>query len=395
MATDYWLILPLFAAVAAGWWLGRRQLDAVHQAEKLQHSLSREYFIGLDQLIGEQTDAAIESFIRVLEVNSETIPAHLALAKLLRRKGEIEQAVGIHQRLLARPDLGDTDFARIQIALAKDYQALGLFDRAENLLHDIIQRSTDPNVKSGAQLLLVKLYEREREWQSALDVAKQLDSARVAGIRTELAHYCCELALESEAQGAPSESEHWFRRAQAFDESCPRVSLIRADLYMRQNLWGKAAKSLRQVLSQNTRFVPETIALLERCYTEMSRVDEFEHYLKECLNRAPSATVIMALARCISQRSDVYAAGKFLTEELKKRPSVKGFNLLIDLHIAYGSSSARQSLTVLRGLTGQLEQSKPKYNCGHCGFSGRELHWQCPSCKQWGTTGPIQGLEGE
>lgn len=395
MPADYWLILPLFVAVAAGWWLGRRQLSAAYQAEKLQQTLSREYFVGLDQLINEQTDEAIESFIRALEINSDTIPVHLTLAKLLRRKGEIEQAVSIHQRLLARPDLTDTDFVRIQIALAKDYQSLGLLDRAENLLRDIIQRSKDADVRGGAQLLLIKLYEQEREWQSALDAARQLAPTRRADIQTELAHYCCELAREHEVQGRVGEAEALLRKAHGFDAECPRVSLVRADLLIRRQQWGKAVKALHQVLLQDTRFVPETIALLERCYTELNRPDEFACYLKKCLKTAPSATVIMALARCISQRRDVYAAGRFLTEELKKRPSVKGFNLLIDLHIAYGSSSARQSLTVLRGLTGQLEQSKPKYQCGHCGFSGRVLHWQCPSCRQWGTTEPVQGLEGE
>lgn len=123
--------------------------------------------------------------------------------------------------------------------------------------------------------------------------------------------------------------------------------------------------------------------------------NELDAYLRTCLREAPSASVILALADRIWRTKDVYAAGKFLTEELKKRPSIRGFNRLIDMHIDYGSRSARQSLSVLRGLTGQLEQSKPIYQCNHCGFAGRTLHWQCPSCKQWGTTGPIQGLEGE
>ena len=396
MSVDYLMIVPLFLAVAAGWWLGRSQSNASSRTDALnEQRLSREYFVGLDHLINEETDEAIESFIRALEINSDTIPAHLALAKLFRRKGEIDRAVGIHQRLLARPDLSNTDFIRIQTALARDYQALGLLDRAENLLRDIMRQRSEGEAAERAHYMLIKLYEQEQEWASALEVASQLKQQASTAVRAELAHYCCELALASRKKGDLDAAQRFLRDAAAQDPDCCRISLIRAELFMEQQQWRKAAKALQKVLEQDARFVPETIAPLEQCYAAMDKRDELEKYLRTCLDQAPSATVIIALAECINRRKDVLAAGQFLTDELRKRPSVKGFNRLIDLHIEYGSDSARQSLTVLRGLTGQLEQSKPRYQCGHCGFSGRLLHWQCPSCRQWGTTGPIQGLEGE
>ncbi len=395
MLSDYLLIIPLFLAVGAGWWLGRTQILSRQAAVPTVADLSREYFIGLDHLINENTDEAIESFIRALEINSDTIPAHLALAKLFRRKGEVDRAVGIHQKLLARPDLQEADFLRIQMALARDYDALGLLDRAENLLLDIIQRATDAEARRKALLLLIKLYEKEREWQQALDAARQLQAVDLVEVQHELAHYCCERAEAVQREGDLTAADQYLRRALAYDSVCYRASLIRARMQMAQSRWRPAIKTLKQVLQQNVLFVPETVAPLAQCYQALGAEDEFEAYLRQCLKEAPSATVIMALAEMIWQRKDVYAAGKFLTEELKKRPSIRGFNRLIDMHIDYGSRSARQSLSVLRGLTGQLEQSKPIYQCNHCGFAGRTLHWQCPSCKQWGTTGPIQGLEGE
>lgn len=394
MNADYLLIIPLFLAVGAGWWLGRLQSRAQRQEQERKTSLNREYFIGLDYLINEQTDEAIESFIRALEINSDTIPAHLTLAKLFRRKGDVERAVGIHQKLLARPDLSHQDFLRIQMALARDYDALGLLDRAEKLLSDIVQQADTQEMRRKAQTLLIKLYEKEGEWQQALDTASQLQTRELREIRHELAHYCCELAQQEMAANSAG-AEHFLRQALLYDPDCARASLIRAQLQMESGRWRQAIRSLKQVLDQDVLLVSETIPLLERCYTELNALAEFGGYLRACLSKAPSASVIIALADHIGQQEGMHAAGTFLTEELKKRPSIKGFNRLIDLHIEYGSSSARQSLTVLRGLTGQLEQRKPVYQCNHCGFAGRTLHWQCPSCKQWNSIRPIQGLEGE
>lgn len=134
---NYVLIVPLVIAIAIGWFLGRRERQS--KASRPQTSLSSEYFTGLDYLLNEKVDEAIESFIRALEINSDTIPAHLSLAKLFRRKGDVDRAIQIHQKLLARPDLTRSDFMRIQMALARDYYAVGLLDRAENLLQEIIK----------------------------------------------------------------------------------------------------------------------------------------------------------------------------------------------------------------------------------------------------------------
>ncbi len=396
MLADYLLIIPLFLAVAAGWLLGKRaSKPRLSSPRPRETQLSQEYFTGLDYLMNEQTDEAIESFIRALEINSDTVPAHLALAKLFRRKGDIDRAVGIHQRLLARPDLSQSDFIHIQMALAKDYQALGLLDRAENLLHDIIRQSEDVVQRTQAQLSLIKLYAQEREWLQALNVARQMSPGSLEAIRPELAHYNCELAVQCFASGDNAAAESHLRDALRQDARCCRVNLLRAEQQQRDGQWLQAIKSLQRIFLQDPRLVSETLTPMRVCFTELDRLDEYEDYLRQCLAEAPSASVIIELSEQIREREGEQAAGLFLTDELRKHPTVKGFNRLIDLHLAYGSSSAQQSLTVLRGLTGQLEQSKPKYQCNQCGFAGQVLYWQCPSCRHWGSTGPIQGLEGE
>ncbi|MCO4756903.1 MAG: lipopolysaccharide assembly protein LapB [Oceanospirillaceae bacterium] len=394
---NYLLIVPLFIAVAVGWWLGRRERQArsKEQSKRLYSNISRDYFTGLDYLLNERTDEAIESFIKALEVNSDTIPAHIALAKLFRRKGDVDRAIQIHQNLLARPDLDRSEFLRVQMALARDYYAIGLLDRAENLLLEIIRQRPMRETLVKAQRLLISLYEKEAEWEKALTAADQLATDERKLLSRELAHYCCELAEALIARHQYNEAQGYLRRSEIYDPNGIRGCLISARIAMDQSQWKLAIKHLKLAVDRDPVFVSETLDLLRRCYDHLAAEKELNAYLKRCMVNAPSTSVTLAVAEQIKDEQGLYVAGSFITEELKKRPSVKGFNRLIDMHIEHGAESARDSLRVLRGLTGQLELSKPVYRCNNCGFSGKSLLWQCPSCKKWSTTKPIQGLEGE
>ncbi|MBR9884678.1 MAG: lipopolysaccharide assembly protein LapB [Oceanospirillales bacterium] len=398
MGLDPLLLLLLVAAIGIGWSLGRWQYGETSRrstASPPNSDLSREYFQGLDHLMSDRTDEAIESFVRALEINSDTIPAHLALARLLRRKGDVDRAIRVHQTLLARPGLSHQDFIRIQMALARDYEAIGLLDRAENLLNEIIRDNPGPEMKAQALKLLVKLYEKEGEWQQALNSGRKLDAASRSGITVALSQYCCELAEANLSRRQWREAEYTLQEALSLNPESVRPNLLMAKIAMEREDWKGAIKALRAVREQEPLLVSETIDMLSRCYEKIRRLGEYESYLEACMVHAPSTTVLLARAELIRERDGVVAAGLFITEELKSRPSVRGFNRLIDLHLEYGSSSARESLSVLRGLTGQLEQSKPIYQCVRCGFAGRILHWHCPSCREWDSTRPIQGLEGE
>ena len=219
---EYLFIIPLFAAVAIGWLLGRRQ----NNKQPSQNTLQQEYFRGLDFLLSEKTDEAIDSFIRALEINSDTIPAHIALAKLFRKKGDVERAIQIHQSLLARSNLSHDDFMRIQMALARDYYAVGLLDRAENLLIEIRSQRPDADVRQNAAALLIKLYAKEKEWQQALDVAQQLSTLELQGLDVELSHYCCELAERYMASQRYRHAMSKLNEAFSFDKNSVRASLL-------------------------------------------------------------------------------------------------------------------------------------------------------------------------
>ena len=384
------LLILLLIAVAAGWGVARWQ-----QNRQTKNSLPDAYLSGLDYLIDNRTEEAIESFIEALEVNSDTLSAHIALAKLLRRKGDVDRAVRIHEKLLSRPGLSQFDRQRVNLALALDYHALGLLDRSEESLNTLLDEAKDSQLRVRALRLLIRLYEQEAEWQRALDVAQQLPAAERELLKVELSHYLCERAEQLMAEGEAEGARQRLEQALNEDAACVRANLTLARILQQQSQWRASIHALQQVAQQDPQFIPETLRGLRRAYEAC----EDEAGFRICLNRLqeahPSTSAMLALAEQKRDREGVLSAGLFITEALKSRPSVKGFNRLIDMHLEYGSSSARESLMSLRSLTQQLEISKPIYRCGQCGFAGRNLVWQCPSCRQWGSIRPIFGLEGE
>lgn len=384
------LLILLSVALAIGWGIARWQ---IRQAGR--YTLPDAYLTGLDHLIDNRTEEAIESFIEALEVNSDNLSAHIALAKLLRRKGDVDRAVRIHESLLSREGLSDVDRQRVQLALARDYFALGLLDRAESALTELLKVTRDRVVRGRAMNLLIRLYEQEGEWQDALNVADQLEPQDRRKLSVELAHYLCERAEQLISQGDIEQARRLLESALQQDKGCVRASLSLARILQKQAQWRASIHALQQVSQQDPQFIPETLGALRRAYDACNDEAGLRHYLEALQTEHPSTSVMLALAELKRDREGVLAAGIYITEALKLRPSVKGFNRLIDMHLEYGSSSARESLMSLRGLTQQLELSKPIYRCGHCGFAGRKLAWQCPSCRRWGSIRPIQGLEGE
>lgn len=392
---DDWLVFSVVVvALIVGWLLGNRSRSQ-QTRPAMPAPLHDEYFVGLNYLLSDRTDEAIDAFIRALEVNSETIPAYLALARLFRRKGDVERAIKVHQSLLARPDLSRSDSLKVQIALAKDYDAIGLLDRAETLLSDIVRQDPPVSTRNHTLRLLIKLYEKEREWFKATQASALLEPQARAEIAHEVAHYYCERAAHQINSDDLNEAQRLLEKAASTDPNCVRTSMLLAQLQMTHKDWKLAIKHLQRVEKQDVAFVSETVSMMRRCHDELGTNDELLRYFEHCMSVAPSASVMLAIAELIKEDRGAYAAGAYITDELKHYPTIKGFNRLIDLHLSYGGESARDSLRTLRSLTGTLEMTKPRYRCQNCGYAGKVLLWHCPSCRKWSSTKPVQGLEGE
>lgn len=391
MADPLYLV-PLMLALGCGWWLGRRE-RARRRQEALPERLHDAYFNGLTRLIDNDAEGAIEHFVEALKRDSGMIRLRLALGTLFRQRGEIQRATQLHQDILAAPDLGVDEAREVKTALAEDYLAAGLHDRAEHLLSELVKGRDDP-FREVAGRLLLRLFEREREWRKALELAGRFRFAK-AEDRVAVAHYCCELAEEEANADQGVAAVRLAEKALEWDPDCVRASLFLADWHMAQGQWRDAVRPLRRIESQAPGFVSEAIPRLVACYRQLDQPQALRAALEEGLDRAPSTTALLALADILAEERGDYQAASFMTDQLKRRPTVKGFNRLIDFHLQFAEGEARESLMVLRGLSGQLLQAKPRYRCRRCGFSGKQLHWQCPGCRAWGTLAPIQGLEGD
>jgi lipopolysaccharide assembly protein B len=382
-----WLLLPV--AAASGWFMARRSAT---RGTQRGGELSSEYFKGLNYLLNEQPDEAIEVFIRMLEVDSDTVETHLALGNLFRRRGEVDRAIRIHQNLIARPTLSKQQRTEALLELGQDYMRAGLFDRAESLFQELVE-NTAHLVPALQQLLAI--YQQEKDWEQAVATARQLGVASGKPMNATIAQFYCELGEDARRSHDTARAQQMIKRALAYDKLCVRASIMQGDMAREAGDLRGAIRFYRRVEEQDIEFLPEVIGPMRRCYEEQGNVDAMIDYLQRVLDRYEGVSPMLTLADLIFRRDGEPAAAAFVAEQLKRRPSVRGLERLIELNLSHSEGSARDNLLILRELVGQLLEHKPIYKCLHCGFTGKVLHWQCPSCKRWNVTKPIHGVQGE
>ncbi|HCR97226.1 MULTISPECIES: lipopolysaccharide assembly protein LapB [Halomonas] len=397
---DVMLLGLLLVAIAIGFGLGIRYAAQRHRRAPTAppSQLSREYFVGLNYLLNEQPDEAINTFISALDVNSDTVDTHIALGKLFRTRGEADKAVSIHQNLLARPALSHGTNERIQLELARDFIALGVHDRAQRLLHSLLEQSTDDDRRYAAKQLLVDLLEREKEWQTALEVIQPLLKQH-PGMRRPASHWLCELAIEEIQQSSRALAKKHLKKALLLDERCIRATLLLADLEMDNGHYGRAIERLDHIPEQDAAHIPTMLPTLQRAYARNDDIAGLEKHLYRLLGQAPYTSVIVMLGELIHQRDGVDTAIELTGNWLRDAPSLGGLDYLLDLYVESQKLSGRTApdtrLSLLKYHTDALLKDRPRHQCRRCGFTSDALAWQCPSCRRWGTTKPITGVEGE
>lgn len=388
---DFALLGLILAAILIGYLLGRR--DQYRRSQNQDRTLSKDYFVGLNYLLNEQTDEAIETFIKVLDINNDAVDTYLALGSLFCRRGEVEKSIRVHQDLLARPSLTPSQSMRVQLALAKDYFSAGLLDRAEAILVDVSRQNNAFRDEALEQLLTV--YEREREWHSAIDVAEQLRRSQGEEYAVYLAHYYCEQA-EIELRGNNRvATRRAIRNAFARDKNSVRASLLLGQIEFEEGNYKESMKVLQRVSRQNMDYISLSIPLLEMISERLGWRNNLGSYLARCLNERPTSAIILAMTRMLLKEQGEQRAIEFLTSQLEKYPTLKGVNVLIDLQIRSRQLHGEGSLQLIYRLTEKILESRPVYSCINCGFFGEKIHWRCPSCHSWQTVKPIQGIEGE
>jgi lipopolysaccharide assembly protein B len=383
-----WLLLPV--AAASGWLAAQRNIR--RDINSNNFNLSSDYFKGLNYLLNEQPDKAIDVFIKLIDVDSDTVETHLALGALFRRRGEVDRAIRIHQNLIARSTLDAQQRTNAVVELAHDYRRAGLLDRAESLFTELTEIA-EHQVYAYRQLL--DIYQQEHEWNKAIQVATALQRVSGENVRPLIAHYYCELADNARQQANYEQAQQATRTAIGIDSHCVRASLLEGQLAIDIGDFAAAVLAFRRIEKQDALYLSEVIYPLQTCYQIIGQQHEFKKFLQYILERYGGITPMLVLADILRQEIGEQQATDFIVKQLHKRPSIRGLDHLLDLALAHTGSITYEHLLLLKGVTKQLLKNKPIYKCHHCGFTGKTLHWQCPSCKQWNTIKPIHGIEGE
>jgi lipopolysaccharide assembly protein B len=383
-AADTFLLLILFAAAAGlGWYFARRSTERRFAGGPRQ--VSAEYFQGLNYLLNEEPDKALEVFIRMVDMDADTVDTHFALGALFRRRGETERAIKVHQNLVARPDLPREARARALNELGEDYFKAGLFDRAEQVYTQVARGTAQ---REQGLRGLVRIYELQRDWEKAINAMDQLVAISREASGEVVAHYCCELAQDALGRGDLNAARHWLKRAQGADRNTVRGAMMRAAVAQREGDYRLEVRLYEQALERDGGFLVDVLPELRRSYAELGKPEAFERWLGDALLRHPEWRPGVAYAAITDGGFDDPITRQCIADFISSNPILTDIleTLLPTLENKGGQEAAMRRIS--RAMR-RIAKGSPAYRCGVCGFSGNVLYWQCPSCRSWDTTRPV------
>lgn len=379
-----WL-LPL--AALSGWYVARRTTS---KPTATSHGrLSSDYLRGLNHLVNDEPDRAIEVFVRVLDVDNDTVETHMAMGNLFRRRGEVERALRIHQNLVARKNIKSRFRNQARFEAAQDYLQAGMLDRAEDLGLELVKQGV---FLQPALEHLIKIYEKEREWSRAMETSQRWESISGQSRHPIKAHYLCELSEEARQAGNEARARKYLRNAIAEDRNCARASILLGALEQGKENWEAAIQAYRRVLWQDQNYLTEVLEPLERCYDAIGNPEALREFLEEAAYRYEGAAPRIALARLLNDLHRPEEAARELSEYLQLTPNWAGFYYLVQLTGTADNEPLSGPLQSLRTTLGRMIDKAAHYQCTHCGFSERVLQWQCPRCGRWGSITPLKDL---
>ena len=382
-----WLLLPV--AAASGWYAAYKTM----QPKPVKRALTADYFQGLNYLINDQPDKAIEVLSRMIESDNETVDTHITLGSLFRRRGEADRAIRLHQAVVNKLGVGDDHRAHAMLELSHDYVRAGLLDRAEALLQELVDH---PLRGEAALRLLLSVLQIEKEWEKAIEVAHKLQERSGDNLQPIIAHYHCELAEQAHARhDTPRRSRHLEQALEA-DSRCVRASLLESRAAADAGELTDAIRALQRVANQDAAFISETLEPLTHLYFRTGQRAELVNYLEEVLRTYADVSAALKLSQVMEEQRGSHDAGLYIASLLTKIPSLRALHRLVDLTLRDDASAeVKDPLRVINGVLESYLEKQALYRCQHCGFRGRALHWLCPGCKNWNTVKPLLGTAGE
>ena len=386
---DFLPYLLLVPAVWFGWWVAKNYQGRI--TRRRNRLFNDQYFQGLNYLLNEQPDKAIQVFLELADVNQETVETHLALGNLFRRRGEVDRAIRFHQNIIAKPGLLPDQRTQALLELGEDYMRAGLLDRAERLFAGLIE--SDEQTPSALRSLL-EIYQQEKDWAKALEQADRLQQVEGTHQGGLMAQFCCELAEQALAEGDADLARKHLRQARRHDPESIRARFIMARMLAASGDDAGALDTYEEIAALDAEYIPalldDYVAAAERAGA-LSRAREGLHGWHRDYD---GISLVLKLTDWVAAEQGGREAGRFLAEALNRRPSVRGLDRLIDMRSA-GHLQAALGDDILKAVAARLMARQPRYRCNHCGFSGHAHHWQCPSCRRWDTTRIVHGVLGE
>lgn len=396
--TDILLFLLFLGALAVGWWLGSRRPPFLRRAavNAYKGTPSRDYFIGLNYLLNDEPDDAIDIFTDFLEVNSSTLETYMALGKLLRRRGKVDRSIAVYQELLGKGGFSRAQLNDVKLNLVQSYVAAGLFDRAEHILEEL--RQEKGNVRIRALVHAANIAQQERDWPKGVEALTELirycAPDQRAGYQFLASHYYAELALEELNNDRYARAREILVQAAAMDRGNPRVSMMRGQLEAACGNHREAIKHFLKVKKQNPVFMTDVFDALLACYRQAGKEKGLKKFVHACMAEDNGTSVLVGLADYLREEEGIDKAREFLLARLDRKSSLRLLQALLALEPESDESKNRE-MALFRNVLDKYLENQPQYRCDNCGFELKSLYWQCPSCAEWGTIAHVQGMLGE
>lgn len=381
MEIELWWLLVLPAFFALGWVAAR--IDIKHLLQE-SRALPHSYFKGLNFLLNEQPDQAIEAFIEAARVDPETIELHFALGSLFRRRGEVDRAIRVHQNLVERDGLSQGQRLHALAELGQDYLKAGLLDRAEEIFLKL--RGTERNEE--ALMNLLEIYQQEKEWAKAVSVAEALPGHSGHLWQKEIAEFHCEMALAAIQDGSYDAARGMLERALVANRKCVRATIVQGDLAAKVGQGDTALDVWRRIEQQNPVYLSLVAEKVMAVHAQQGRVSQGRELLRAWLERHPSLDLLDVVFRVELDHQGAEAAYALVRDELRRNPTLLGLDKLLEAQILGSPAEKRADLELVRNLIHNHTRRVARYRCDACGFKARQFYWRCPGCGGWETYPP-------
>jgi lipopolysaccharide biosynthesis regulator YciM len=373
----------LFVAAALGYVFAK--FGEVDDEDTPADQLSADYLKGLNYVLNEQPDRAVELFTRMAELDDEALETHFALGSLFRKRGEVDRAIRVHQNLIARPSLSRAQKDQAAFALAEDYLGAGLYDRAEGLFAKLCE---SPDFRQHSLTRLIRICESTREWDRAVEFHAELERTDPSvADAPEIAHYYCELAEQARAAKDFSTAREMLKKAESGRSRTVRSLFVGANLADDVGKSDEAIKLYRQIVDVSPDLLIEVIPRLARSCKAADKDEELTAVLRKLMKRDETHADALAMAAVIDPTIDNSVALDALQNFIASDPTLSGL-IDVDSLLHAGDAERAESLTRVRETLKRIVAAKPRYICEQCGYASLILHWQCPGCRSWETMKP-------